>query len=121
MRLAERDMTAGAIAPAWAVGFLRDRCSVLQRQLVNPGDPLLAAEAEEDSIHCWMELLGSLRPLPETQYATLEALHLLHARIAQRLERGGVGDISEDVEYLVRAVLIDQLQRQTDDVVDILA
>ena len=51
---------------------------------------------------------------------TLESLHMLHARLAQRMERGGVGDISEEVEYLVRAVLIDQLQRQTDDAVAIL-
>ncbi len=118
MRLAERDFRA--IVPSWAVGFLRDRCAILQRQLVNPTDPILAVESEEDSIHCWVLLLSAMRCLPERQYETLESLHMLHARLAQRTERGGVGDISEEVEYLVRAVLIDQLQRQTDDAVAIL-
>lgn len=117
MIVAERD---AAQVPSWAIGFLRDRCSVLQRQIVNPGDPIIALDAEEDSIHCWTLLLVAARGLPLPVQDALESLQLLHARIAQRQERGGVGDISQDVEYLVRAVLIDQLQRQTDRAVDAL-
>ncbi len=118
MRLAERDMTDQV--PGWAIGFLRDRCATLQRLVVNPGDPMFALDAEEDSIHCWNLLLVATRELPQPAVDALESLQLLHARIAQRMERGGVGDICAEVEYLVRAVLIDQLQRQTDDAVNAL-
>jgi hypothetical protein len=118
MRLAEREETAQV--PGWAVGFLRDRCATLQAQLVNPCDPIFALEGEEDCIHCWTLLLVAAADLPAEAVQTLEALQLLHARIAQRLERGGVQDISEEVEHLVRTVLVAQLQRQTDDAVDAL-
>lgn len=116
MRIAERDKTGQM--PDWSISFLRDRCGRLQRQLVNPQDPIFAAAEEEDSIHCWTLLLVASQSLPAHVREPLEALHLLHARIAERMDRGGVADISEDVERLVRTVLIDQLQRQTDAVLD---
>ena len=46
--------------------------------------------------------------------STLEALYVLQARVLERMARGGVGDISPDVEHLVRALLIDRLQELTD-------
>lgn len=118
MRLAERDVRERL--PEWTVGFLRDRCSVLQHTLSQPMDPIVAAEAEVDSIRKWNHVLVAARDLPPEYLEALESLQLLHARITERTERGGVGDISQDVEYLVRAVLIDQLQRETDDVVALL-
>lgn len=115
MKLAERDGTS--VVPEWAVGFLRDRCSALQRALVHPDDPSAAADCEFECICQWNTLIVAAQDMADQPREALEALHLLHARIAARSERGGVGDISEDVEYLVRAVLIDQLQRMTDTAV----
>jgi hypothetical protein len=118
MQIAEREETG--TMPDWTISFLRDRCSRLQRQLVGPADPIFAAAEEEDSIHCWVVLLGAAEPMPDDVRDALEALHVLHARIAARVDRGGVADISEDVERLVRATLIDQLQRRTDDAIALL-
>ncbi|MGI9017118.1 MAG: hypothetical protein ACR2HR_08460 [Euzebya sp.] len=121
MRLAESNVAT--VIPDWTVGFLRDRCSALQRTLVNPSDPTLAtlaAECEVDCICLWNTLLVAAQDLPTSPREALESLQLLHARIAARNERGGVGDISQDVEYLVRAILIDQLQRLTDNAVSLL-
>jgi hypothetical protein len=118
MMIAEREGTV--VVPDWAVAFLRDRCSWLQRQLVGPADPIFAVE-EEESIVTWLRLLVELGDLPDTTRQHLEDLHVLHARVAERLERGGVADISEDVDTMVRALLIDQLQQRTDQVVDLLS
>jgi hypothetical protein len=116
MRIAERDETGHV--PDWAISFLRDRCGRLQRQLVTPADPIFAAAEEEDSIHCWLLLQTAAQGLPLEDRAALDDLQVLHARVAERLDRGGVADIAEDVEHLVRAILIDQLQRMTDAVVE---
>ncbi|WP_370328102.1 hypothetical protein [Euzebya sp.] len=119
MRLAERDVTGRV--PDWAVTFLRDRCSALQRVLGHPARTILSLQSEEDSIHCWTLLLVAAAELPDAHREALESLHLLHARVDERLARGGVEDISPDVEQLVRAVLIDKLQRLTDEAVELLA
>lgn len=119
MRLAERDATGRV--PVWAVTFLRDRCSALQRMLGHPSRSILSLRSEEDSIHCWTLLLVAAADLPVTSRDALESLHLLHARIDERLSRGGVEDISPEVEQLVRAVLIDKLQRLTDEAVELIA
>lgn len=111
MSLAE--LTTEHSLPEWTGSFLRDRCSVLQQLLVSP-HPVISLGAEEDSIHCWRLLLLAAADLPTPAVSALEELHLLHAQIAARMERGGVGDISEDVEFLVRTVLVDRLQRLTD-------
>ncbi len=57
--------------------------------------------------------------LPTPALRALEELHLLHAQVAARMDRGGVGDISEDVEFLVRTVLVDRLQRLTDTAIGV--
>lgn len=118
MRLAERDVMGRL--PAWTVGFLRDRCSALQHTISRPVDPILAHEQEVDSIRRWNHVLVAALDLPDTYLTPLESLQLLHARVAERMDRGGVGDISPEVEFLIQAVLIDQLQRETDDVVALL-
>lgn len=118
MRLAERDLMGRL--PDWTIAFLRDRCSALQHALSRPVDPILAHEEEVDSIQKWNHVLVAALDLPDTHVERLESLQLLHARIAERMDRGGVGDISPEVEFLVQAVLIDQLQRETDDVVALL-
>ncbi|CAN5119163.1 hypothetical protein BH23ACT9_BH23ACT9_15300 [soil metagenome] len=100
--------------PAWTIGFLRDRCEALQRSLVSP-ETDISLHAEEDSIHCWRLLLIAAADGDRSRLAALEELHLLHAHIAERMDRGGVGDISQDVEFLVRTVLVDRLQRLTDN------
>lgn len=103
--------------PEWSTSFLRDRCAALRHMLVNP-DRVISLTEEEDSIHCWGLLLLAADGLPTADLAALDELHLLHAQIAERMDRGGVGDISEDVEFLVRTVLIDRLQRLTDNALD---
>ncbi len=118
MRLAERDVMGRL--PEWTVGFLRDRCSALQHAISRPVDPILAHEQEVDSIRRWNHVLVAALDLPDTYLTPLESLQLLHARVAERMDRGGVGDISPEVEFLIQAVLIDQLQRETDDVVALL-
>lgn len=105
--------------PEWSVGFLRARCEALQRSLVDH-DGASALEDEENSIHCWRLLLLAASDLPDTHQVALDELHLLHAQIVERMDRGGVGDISQDVEFLVRTMLVDRLQRLTDHAVETL-
>ena len=115
MKIAERKEACQV--PAWAVDFLCGRSDQLQRRLAHHADPVVALSEEEDSLHCWMVLLGSATDLSPGDRHRLEELHLLHARVAERIERGGVADISWDVEQLVRAVLCEQLDRMTAEVV----
>ncbi|HUG83190.1 MAG TPA: hypothetical protein VMM13_01430 [Euzebya sp.] len=107
--------------PEWTVCFLRARGQALQRSLVSSDGELSPEEAEEDSIHCWRLLLLAAAELPAAQLVALEELHLLHAQIVERMDRGGVGDICQDVEFLVCSVLVDRLQRLTDSAVSCLA
>jgi hypothetical protein len=102
--------------PEWTIEFLRTRCSSLQQVLAHTASDefVVALDDEADSIHCWGLVLLAADDLPRDAQAALDELHLLHAQIAERTDRGGVGDISQDVEFLVRTVLIDRLQRLTD-------
>lgn len=119
MKIAEREDTARV--PAWTVEFLRERSDRLQRRLAAPADPAFASAEEEDSIHCWVLLWAAVGDLPSTIHQPLEDLQLLHARVAERIDRGGVADISPEVEQLVRAVLCERLDRLTSEVVRRLA
>ena len=119
MKIAEREDTAQI--PTWTVEFLRDRSDRLQRRLADPADPVFTSGEEEDSIHCWVLLWAALEHLPATVHQPLEDLQLLHARVAERIDRGGVADISPEVEQLVRAVLCERLDRLTAEVLRRLA
>lgn len=105
------------------VAFLRDRCVLLQRALVEGGDPgQIEAEAfDGEVLRRWTTLLVPAQPWPPIAQLALEELHLLQARVVERIARGGVADISPEVESLVQALLVDNLQRATDRAVMLIA
>lgn len=98
------------------IAFLRNRCSQLQRALTAGCDPEVAnaQAAEGHALSRWTALLVPNSPWPPATQQALEDLYVQQARVLERLSRGGVGDISPQVESLVRALLIDRLQRLTD-------
>lgn len=99
--------------PPWTTAFLRERCAALTADLTtgNRGpDP----DAEADGIHCWRLLLLAAADLPVDQQVALEELQVLHARIAARVERGGLADLAPELDELVRTILAERLQRLTD-------
>ncbi len=105
------------------VAFLRDRCGELQRELTSGGCARFVPGHDHDlgddpSLSRWTRLLVPSEPWAPDVQDTLEELYVLHARVTERLVRGGVGDISADVESLVAAVLVDRLQHLTDRAVD---
>lgn len=120
MHAAPRTATRPAIddVPAWASCFLRERCAELQAQLLDAVDPLTAAVQEEHGIHRWTLLLVASADAPAELRDALERLHLLHARVAARVDRGGVADIAPEVDAMVRDLLVEELQRRTDEVTD---
>lgn len=98
------------------VTFLRMRCSQLQGHLSRGGSvQQVEAEAlDSEVMRRWTRLLVPDLPWSAEAQDALEDLYVLHARVVERIARGGVGDISPDVESLVRALLIDALQSATD-------
>lgn len=101
------------------VGFLRDRCSQLQRAL--SADHRASKEEEDrggDILRRWTQLLVPRQPWSPTAQKALEDLYVLHAKVEERIARGGVADISHEIDALVRALLVDNLQRATDRAVD---
>lgn len=98
------------------VAFLRDRCSDLQRALSDnaAGRVITLEETEGEVLTRWTALLVPDEPWSPDVQSTLEDLYVLQARVLERMARGGVGDISPDVEHLVRALLTDRLQELTD-------
>ncbi|AXV06900.1 hypothetical protein DVS28_a2218 [Euzebya pacifica] len=71
-------------------------------------------ETEGEVLTRWTALLVPDEPWSPDVQSTLEDLYVLQARVLERMARGGVADISPDVEHLVRALLIDRLQELTD-------
>ncbi|MEE8602370.1 hypothetical protein [Euzebya tangerina] len=114
MQLHERTKTTVATVPAWSIMFLRDTCSDLQHRLNKIGGHETSMSVELETICRWSDLLNAVADAPEAIQEPLEELQFLHAQILTRTEQRGVADISLQVEYLVRAVLIDRLQRATD-------
>ena len=103
------------------VAFLRDRCAELQRELTSGVREQHARGGDHDlddpSLSRWTRVLVPPTPWPAEVQDKLEELYVLHARVTERLVRGGVGDISVEVETLVKAVLVDRLQHRTDEAV----
>ena len=106
------------VMPTWAVGFLRDCTSGLMNALTRSHLRVALLASEGEVLSRWGQVLVASEGHPAQE--RLEALYLLHGRVIGRLERGGVEDIARDVEALVRALLIDELQRATDEVVALL-
>ena len=118
MQLSTRIQPTVATAPAWAVSFLRDTCSALQHRLNSLGGHAASISSELETILRWSDLLNAVSDAGPEVVEPLEKLQVLQAQTMTRTERTGVADISLQVEYLVRAVLIDRLQRATDEAVD---
>ena len=98
-----------------AVGFLRYRCSMLQSALYNDSPRAQLLADEPNAAATWLGLLGVVEDPAVRE--SLTGLYELHGRIMGRLERGGVADLSVDVEELVRACLVERLQALTDTAV----
>lgn len=109
-----------AAPPDWSVSFLRNSCSSLQNALRRPESCAMILENEADVLEQWMVLLAAL-PLSHPAREPLERLHLMHARVNGRLERGGIRDIAPDIEPLVVSMLADHLQQLTDTVIELLS
>ncbi|SRR5690606_15924646 len=95
-----------------AVTFLRDRCSELQHALDHPEDRLAVLDTEPEAAHRWLETFAAARSL--VTRTLLEELCWLHGKVTGRLARGGVELWGSDIEALVRARLVDELQERTD-------